>query len=364
MHDLTFFTERESDKSIKVGICSLVGKISPKISSHKGAWPHMLCNQLYNAGYENAKVITSNDTDWNNYDVILIDHGMEFKGAFNIFGGSNDDLYRQLMRLFTPVRKYSLHCDMPDIGELIQSRLKAGTELFKTLETRIAEASEICKHTPRIDHIEKSDKLCFGDSHSFGMYQAKYMCQRHDGLTLHGALKRGLETYIYPWVKELTVYIGNIDVRHHLMRQEFPHKSAALLLEKYEKQLINLQQRGVDNIEVVHLIPIENESRPLPKTGYYKGEPFAGSWLQRSMLVGILNNGIDAMCSRHKWKVYQHPDIYFKRLGEDSNELTFDVMEKPKSVHISREFYRWDMESNKPNPRLIKEQSALEMFFE
>jgi len=215
MHDLTFFAESESDKSIKVGICSLVGKISPKISSHKGAWPHMLCNQLHNAGYENSEVITSNEIDWNNYDVILIDHGMEFKGTFNIFGGSNDDLYRQLLRLFTPVRKYSLHCDMPDIGNLIQSRLKAGTELFKTLETRIAEASEICKHTPRIDHIEKTDKLCFGDSHSFGMYQANYMCQRHDGLTLHGALKRGIASYIYPWVKALTVYIGNIQLHFY-----------------------------------------------------------------------------------------------------------------------------------------------------
>jgi hypothetical protein len=47
-----------------------------------------------------------------------------------------------------------------------------------------------------------------------------------------------------------------------------------------------------------------------------------------------------------------------------TNELTFAVMEKPKSVHISREFYRWDMESNKPNPRLVEEASPLQMFFE
>jgi len=121
-----------------------------------------------------------------------------------------------------------------------------------------------------------------------------------------------------------------------------------------------LQQSGVDQIEVVHLVPIENESRPLPKTGYYKGTPFTGSWFSRSMLVWMLNKGIDDMCTRNNWKVYQHPDMYFNH----TNELTFAVMEKPKSVHISREFYRWDMESNKPNPRLVEEASPLQMFFE
>ena len=358
MQELTFFTEQETDKSIKVGICALVGKISPKISSHKGAWAHMLWNQLRNAGYENAEVITSNDTDWNDYDAILIDHGMEFKGTFNIFGGSNDDLYHQLMRLFTPVRKYSLHHDMPDIGNLIQTRLKAGTDLFKTLGDRIEEATEICKQIPRTDHIEKTTKLCFGDSHSFGMYQAGYMCQRHDGLTMHGTLKRGIASYVYPWITDLTVYLGNIDVRHHLMRQANPKTSVDALLKSYEEQLISLQaETSVERIEIIQVLPIENESRVLPKTGYYKGTPFMGSWAERTALVKQINEGIDAMAERNGWSVYKHPEVYYNV----DRELTFDVMEKPKSVHISREFYRWDMEANTPNTRLVKQvvQTAL-----
>lgn len=352
MTELTFFTEKETDKSIRVGICALVGKISPKISSHKGAWAHMLCNQLQNAGYSNAEVITSNQTDWNDYDAILIDHGMEFKGTFNIFGGSNDDLYHQLTRLFSPVKKYSLHHDMPDIGNLIQSRLNAGTDLFKTLETRIEEARELCLNIQRIDHIDKTEKLCFGDSHSFGMYQAGYMCQRHDGLTAHGALKRGLQSYVYPWVKSLTVYMGNIDVRHHLMRQSNPLDSVKTLLKKYEEELIGL---GISDIEIVNVLPIENESRPLPKTGYYKGTPFAGTWSERNALVNQINVGIDDMAQRNNWKVYKHPEVYFNA----KEELTFDVMEKPKSVHISREYYRWNMETNEPNKNLIKKTLSL-----
>ena len=355
--ELTFFTEMEPHLDIKIGIAALVGKLSPKISSHKSGWAFMLANQLRNAGYEDVTVITDTNEDWTKYDRILIDHGMEFKGTFNIFGGSNDDLYHQLNRLFSGVRMYSLHHDMPDIGDLIQSRLKTGSDLFKTLEDKIELASEICKNIQRVDHIAKTDKLCFGDSHSFSMYTPGYMTQRHDGLTAFGSMRRGLETYVYPWVKSLRIYVGNIDIRHHLMRQDKPAEALKGLLASYEAELIKMQERGVEDIEVIQVLPIENESRKLPKTGYYKGTPFAGTWAERTELVKQFNSGIEEMCERNGWSVYKHPEVYFNTLGE----LTFDVMEKPKSVHISREFHRWDLVNNVPNAKLaeVKKQTAL-----
>jgi len=354
--EFSYFTDYVTDKSAKIGISALVGKLSPKISSHKSAWCFMIANQLTNVGFESVDVITSNETDWNNYDVILIDHGMEFKGNFNIFGGANDDLYNQIIRIKSKVKMYSLHHEMPCIGALIEQRLKTGTDLFKTLEQDIDLIKGICANDiPKIDHIEKTDKLCFGDSHSFGMYQAGYMCQRHDGLTMHGALKRGLDSYIYPWIKTLTCYMGNIDVRHHLMRQANPKNAVEIMMKNYEQQLKALQENGVSNIELIHVLPIENESRVLPKTGYYKDTPFYGSWLERTQLSKEINNYIDEMCKRNNWKVYKHSDVYFN----DKGELTFDVMEQPKSVHISREYYRWDMAANCPNKRLEKKTMSL-----
>jgi len=355
--DLTFFNEMEPHRDIKIGIAALVGKLSPKLSSHKSGWAHMLANQLVNAGYEDTTVITSTQEDWTKYDRILIDHGMEFKGAFNIFGGSNDDLYYQLERLFCGVRMYSLHHDMPDIGNLIQTRLRTGSDLFKTLESKIELASEICNNIQRVDHIERTDKLCFGDSHSFSMYTPGYMTDRHDGLTAFGALRRGLDQYVFPWVKDLRVYMGNIDVRHHLARQDKPADSLKKILASYESELLKLQSNGVENIEVIQVLPIENESRKLPKTGYYKDTPFAGSWAERTEFVKQFNSMIEDMCERNGWKSYAHPAVYYNTLGE----LKFDVMEKPKSVHISREFYRWDLVKNCPNPNLseTKTQSAL-----
>lgn len=349
MQEFKYFTDYEQDHSIKIGIAALVGKLSSKESSHKAGWAFMLCNQLWHAGFKNAEVITEVNQDWSEYDVILIEHGMEFKGAFNIFGGANDDLYHQLNRLFVEgVRLYSLHHDMPAVNELIEKRLKTGSDLFKTLETRIDEAKEICSQIPRVDHIKKTDKLCFGDSHSFSQYTPGYMCSRNDGLTLFGTVKRGLSEYVYPWTKELRIYLGNIDIRHHLMRQQDPHAALQKLMQNYEATLLQIQESGIEHIEIVEALPIENESRPLPKTGYYKGTPFAGSWEERTDLVKTFNWYVNEIAERNGWQSYSHPQVYLNPIGE----LDFGVMEKPKSVHIARKYYRWDLINNVPNLNL------------
>lgn len=347
INNFRYFTEVEKDLNISIAIAILVGKFSDRLSSHKSAWPFMLANQLTNAGYKNVKVITTTTEDWNKYDRIILDHGMEFKGSFNIFGGANDDLYTQLNRLFCGVKMYSMHHEMPNIGELISKRLKTGTDLFKTLESRIEEATEICSYISRIDHIEKTNKLCFGDSHSFSMYTPGYMVNRNDGLTMFGSTKAGFSEYVYPWINELRVYLGNIDIRHHLLRQEKPAESLKKILQSYEAELKKL---NIKNIEVIQALPIENESRKLPKTGYYKDTPFAGTWAERTEMVNQINQGIELMCDRNGWSVYKHPTVYKNGL----NELSFDVMEKPKSVHLAREYYRWDLESNQPNSKLLE----------
>ena len=359
MQEFKYFTDYEQDHSIKIGIAALVGKLSPKDSSHKSGWAFMLCNQLWHAGFKNAEVITETDVDWSAYDVILIEHGMEFKGTFNIFGGANDDLYHQINRLFVQgVRLYSLHHDMPNVGELIEKRLKTGSDLFKTLESRIDEAVEICGKIQRVDHIEKTNKLCFGDSHSFSQYTPGYMCDRNDGLTLFGTLKRGLSEYVYPWTKELRIYLGNIDIRHHLMRQKDPDAALQKLMQNYEAALLQIQEAGVEQIEIVQALPIENESRALPKTGYYKGTPFAGSWEERTDLVKNFNWYVNEMAERNGWQSYMHPEVYLNSLGE----LDFEVMEKPKSVHIARKYYRWDLVADKANENLKNRVQSIALF--
>ena len=349
-----YFTEYEKDLNAKIGISILVGRFSDRPSSHKSAWPFMLRNQLINAGYTDVTVITDDAIDWSDFDCVVIDHGMEYKGTFNIFGGANDELYHQVNRLFSQTRLYSMHHDMPDIGDLIRKRVKTGTDLFKTLEARADEATELCKTITRLDNMVKTNKLCFGDSHSFSMYTPGQMVSRNDGLTMFGALKKGLKSYMFPWTEELTIYLGNIDIRHHLMRQEKPAESLNKLITDYENQLLSLQEDGINKIEVIQALPIENESRKLPKTGFYKGTPFAGTWAERTELVTQFNRLVEAMCDRNGWACYKHPEVYLNADGE----LSFDVMEKPKSVHLAREFYRWDLVNNCPNQKLIKTDNS------
>lgn len=353
-NNIVYFTDLEKDKNVKIGIAALVGKLSPKLQSHKSGWAFHLANQLTNAGYTDVTIITDDVTHWeDNFHVMLLEHGMEFKGNFNIFGGANDDLYNQIVRLFSRgLRMYSLHHDMPCVGTLIEKRLKTGSDLFKTLESRIDEAKEICTKIPRVDKITKTNSLCFGDSHSFSQYTPGYMTDRHDGLTLFGTLRRGIRSYVPEHIEALRIYLGNIDIRHHLMRQDNPSKSLKEMMANYEQQLIDLE---IDTIEVVQALPIENESRPLPKTGYYKDTPFFGTWAERTALVKEFNQLVEAMCKRNGWSTWQHPDVFLNAFGE----LTFDVMEKPKSVHIAREYYRWDLVNNRPNQKLVKASQAL-----
>jgi hypothetical protein len=241
---------------------------------------------------------------------------------------------------------------MPCVGTLIEKRLKTGSDLFKTLEVQIEDAKVICASIPRVDKIQNTDKLCFGDSHSFSQYTPGYMTDRHDGLTLFGTLRRGIRSYVPESIKSLRIYLGNIDIRHHLMRQDNPAKSLKEMVSNYEQQLIDLE---IDDIEVIQALPIENESRPLPKTGYYKDTPFMGSWAERTELVKEFNRLIREMCTRNEWKTWKHPEVFYNSFGE----LTFDVMEKPKSVHIAREYYRWDLVNDEPNKKLIKVTQAL-----
>ena len=78
------------------------------------------------------------------------------------------------------------------------------------------------------------------------------------------------------------------------------------------------------------MLPIEHESRKLPQSGYYKGQPFWGSWQQRTDIRNEFNDYIEKQYGIIRWT---------NKLLNKSGELDFQYMEKPKSIHLSREFY-------------------------
>lgn len=342
--DLITFKEFNIPENASIGIDGVIGSFSSRITSHKGAWPRLIKNQLLQIGYSDVKVLEKKD-DWTDYDIILIDHGMEFKGTFNLFGGANDALYERIKKFEDYKGQIiSIHIPMPDVGDLIRSRHKTGSELFKTLDGDLISAK--CKKIRHFDIVDKTSNLLLGDSHSFSMYIPKFMVSRNDGQTMHGIIKKGLKTMIPDYVKNLILYFGNIDIRHHICRQDHPEQAIKDMLLKYEEEIKSLNITG--RIELIKALPIENESRKLPKTGYYKDTPFAGTWEERTRIVELFNSILESICERNNWRCYSHPNCYLN----DDKELSFDVMEKPKSVHLSREYYRWDLDNNTLNEKL------------
>ena len=80
-------------------------------------------------------------------------------------------------------------------------------------------------------------------------------------------------------MKEITLCLGSIDIRFHLLRlKTFTAKEFADL---YARQIINFQRLTNIPIKVCAPVPIEHELRKLPKTGQFEGQNFYGARWER-----------------------------------------------------------------------------------
>jgi hypothetical protein len=333
----------ETNVEAKIGIDSLTGSITQKPWSHKGAWSRLLLCGLRNLGLPNVKVL-GKDEKWSDFDIIILEHGMEFDGVFNVYGGANDELSARIEQFLNYAGEIlSFEIPMPDVGEFAKARLSSCSERFAAMVAANVQLSEKSKTVRFFDAVDPSEHLVIGDSHSLSAWVAGAEIRRHDGKTLYGVLNAGLIQFIGnpQSYRKITVYFGNIDLRHHLCRQENPTQSAENLAAKYAANLQLLHDLGIE-VEAVELLPIEDESRKLPKTGYYKGEPFYGSWTDRNGLRVLFNSTLKQLSKdgdKAIYTVWEWPKCLL-----DESKLSFDAMERPKSVHLSPEWYRTVLE--------------------
>ena len=199
-----------------------------------------------------------------------------------------------------------------------------------------------------IRQIEVVNRVVAGDSHAICMYRPGWFVNSVPFKTLHGALKEGLSSFIEPEHEIAEFYFGNIDVRHHLCRQPNPEQATRDLANRYYEQL---SQLDLAKVYAYELLPIEHESRVLPKTGYYKGTPFYGSWDQRNATRLAFKDEMRKLCAQGSVNFIEWVDPLLNNRGE----LDFECMEKPKSVHLSRNSYphwqgrKWSgLSENKP----------------
>jgi hypothetical protein len=325
--------------------------VSSNIHSHRAAQAAIYANQLEETGYDVHLDRTGNiHPDINSFDEIFVYHGNDWGGSLNLFGGMKnygniDNLIRYSQFKGTVT---SLWIDHPKYSEMLLSRMKDDVnpdwdyvdwENLKRIENTAKTLKQITPTT----------RVVAGDSHAICMYRPGWFVNSVPFKTLHGALKEGLSSFIQPHHEIAEFYFGNIDVRHHLMRQSNPEEATRDLAKRYYEQL---SQLDLAKVYAYELLPIENESRALPKTGYYKGTPFYGDWASRETLRLIFKDEMRNLCAQGSVNFIEWVDY----LKNDKGELDFEHMEKPKSVHLSRNSYphwqgrKWSgLSENKPS---------------
>ena len=331
----------------RVGLAGVLSNPSKSANHHNGGWTRLIVSQLESDGYD-VHILTEKD-EWNDFDKIFFLHGVNYKfGTYNLFGGVSEDLVNRLKRVMNYKGEIiSLFDQFPDIKHLCEKR-------------NIALSPELDYQDSQIINtvIPQSTKITIGDSHSISVCPPDHRISRNDGKTLHGALRVGLESFIPSRMHKLTdatFYFGNIDIRFHVCRidPEDPNKTLTPLFEEYKKQLEDIISKYGTKITLVHSIPIENESRKIPKSGYYKGKGFYGTQKERTAAHLMFNRWIDKIASEIEADVIKWPDHY----KNEDGELSFDAMESRQSVHLRPKYYYNAEMYNKQTPPKKKSSS-------
>ena len=314
---------------MKLAIYSPNGTLTDRLGSHRTAWAYMRADQIGRFGHEVDVIYTKdeNKTDWDQYDNVLVYLGMEWSGALNLFGGASDENLKKFTRLLDFGARIQWLDERPKgFGDLVAKRWP---------NFDYASLNRLAQECP-IARQPDNEYIILGDSHSLNWYIPGASVLRHDGKTLFGALKDGISSFLAYEPLKLAVGFGNIDIRHHLMRQNHPLESLHSMCEQLNLQLLSYQANVGCEIELIQPLPIENESRKLPQTGYYKGTPFFGTWQERDFLSKKMDEAYQEMCLKNGWTYLTYPAYFKNQLGE----LDFDAMEKPGSVHVSWEHGR------------------------
>lgn len=362
--------------------------------SHTGAWAYLRANQLKHAGLGDVLVLSEKgrgiNSDWTEFDTVYLYHTMDFEPehpyTINIFDGPQEHTAKYFERLIWkqheniklisldyPMPNYGYRCkrkrDRADVNskmsdywknvdwDAVQTKCENTTEwvLDPGVQFTVPYVGRLkedwIKQCVGIKHLHRH--LIVGDSHAPSAYKPKSLIIRKDGRTLGGILKktikREVEEYGYDWnqIDSLTCYWGNIDVRHHICRVGTTLADHLNYVDQLiDNYVLELKKYPEKKFELVHLIPIEDESRKLPSTGYYEGTPFYGSRETRQKVVSHFNKRIDEVAATNNWSVFKWPADWYQMDGIEFMNL---IMERPRSVHLARRYYRWDLEQDIPN---------------
>ena len=356
----------------KVGIDLLQRRLTDDEYSHVASWAMLRMNQLRNLGIDATTIHEPATPEaeyrgWDGYDVIMLYTDMAManfvkSNIVNVYDVGFDKSAWYFLRLLwerhKDIRFVSLDWPMLDLGRRGKYKStrpvcsdtwrNADWDLYQRKCDSIAENEWVLD--PGFNYAKGQVRhLTMGDSHAHSAYKAGSMVLRKDGRTMAGIIKKGLEKELTDYgfdptdIDTITAYYGSIDIRHHLCREPDPIAATKKLLADYEVALKALNRP----IELVRPLPIEDESRVVPKMGWYKGQPFYGTQAQRKEVLACFTDCLHDIAVRNSWTVFEWPKSWYEM---DGVAFMQTFMERPRSVHLGWKNYRWDLRNNVPNP--------------
>lgn len=337
---------------IKSAILAPFIPISSIFSSHRGAQGVIYGDMIHHRGEEEiiidmgAKMID----DINSLDRLYVYHGNDWGGQINLYGGLEKFPYAFNILNVSKFKGevYSLAHEFPDYHRLLSHKMalsKADGRYILPEFHRVDfdNLLSMQKNAIVLRHPYVTSNVTVGDSHGISMYRPGWTVNSVPFKTLFGALKEGLLKYVlepydsHDKIEEVELYFGNIDVRHHLCRQPDAREATINLASEYVKQASELRTilPNVKNITVCELLPIEDESRVIPKSGTYEGRGFWGTWSERNAVRSHFNELCSILCARQGISFKVWTDYLLNEKGQ----LDFKHMEYKRSVHLSRMSY-------------------------
>lgn len=331
---------------MKIGIDSVLGKIDPLITSHNSAWAYLWMNQLQNSlGLQSVEVLKSGSS-WCNYDTIMLFHeNLLDAHRFLNFGIADEDMYLKFERILDFNGDIvSLDGPLPDYASFLRNKLGEEETHYEITGAFCDALSIRCE---KVTVLKQEDLntgiLCLGDSHAISRYMPTAMVQKSD-LSLSSFLAPDLQGYIanYGDLHELIIKLGDNDIRHDLGRHRQPEQYLQGLLNRLENKLLSL---GMKTITLSWAMPVEDESRLIPNLKRYGNKPFHGTRLQRERWTLMFNEWVMLMHQKHGFGVLCYPSEMY-----DVSPLEFfKYMESGQSVHLSPQYFHWDLINNRPN---------------
>jgi len=357
---------------MKILLTSPVTPISDSEYSHRSAQAEIYAQMIYDSfvcPIGNLEVVINYRNkikDYSEFDLVYVYHGNDWGGTLNLFGGIgglSDPEGLVALHKFDAKNVVSIAIPMPDYAGLLRKRLKPGEKFDSILD-------ELPENTPMTYAVtpvsfEGTSNLVIGDSHAICMYRPGWEVLSIPFKTLHGAMTGpgGIRQLVSGkfahsgHFEHLEFYFGNIDIRHHLMRQTSPEAATVLLAKRYFEEVEGRFPNALTKA-IYEPLPIEDESRKLPKTGYYRGLPFYGTWEERNNIRELFAGTLEKLCEGSSVKFIRWTDY----LKNSQGQLDFKHMEKPRSVHLARASYPHWQGMNKA-PELVTPTTTLEGFF-